>query len=198
MNGRDIVIAGHYPETPRIDVVDNVAGVRVVDHYRWLEDENDRVHQWQEAQARLASATIAAAGDLPLARRVIEEHAAGSRPPLPRRGGSRWFRATQGLDGVELVVADEPYGEGRPLVRLADLDVGSEAAVLSWLAPSPDGTVLAFGVCTDGSEHNRIQLVDVDTGRLHSESPSQLLHSAWAGGVSWSAGGRDFHYFALK
>jgi len=182
------------PETRRDEVVEEIAGVRIPDPYRWLEAESDEVHAWQVAQAEFATATIAAGGGLPHARELIEEYAVGSRPVLPRRGGDRWFRAERVEGEVALVVADEPYGDGRTLARLGDLD---EAAVLSWLAPSPDGSVLAFGVCTDGSEHNHVHLVDVASGRRHDDRPSQLLHSAWVGGVSWWADGSGFHYFAL-
>ena len=190
--------AGEYPAADPRDVVEEIAGVRIVDPYRWLEQESGEVHAWQVAQAELASTSIAAAGGLVEARRLIEKYSAGSRPALPRRGGDRWFRAMYDATGCTvLAVAGSPYGEARELVRLSDFDLAGQPAVLSWLMPSPDGSVLAFGVCTDGSEHNHVHLVDVATGGLLEARPRQLLHSAWAGGVSWLADSSGFHYFAL-
>lgn len=197
MKPRGWIPIGSYPATPTHDEVDEIAGVRTVDPYRWLHDEGEPVHSWQAAQAELATATIAASGALPRAHRLIDKYSTGSRPALPQRGGGHWFRADDSASGTTLLVADSPYGDGRELIRLADFDVGGTPAVLSWLAPSPNGVILAFGVCTDGSEHNRIYLVDVDTGRLRTDGPTQLLHSAWAGGVSWLADSSGFYYFAL-
>jgi prolyl oligopeptidase len=151
MTTDDLILAGLYPDAPRSDVVEDVAGVRIVDPYRWLEAETEDVHAWQAAQAELATATIAATGTLPCARLLIEEYGADARPALPRRGGDRWFRAVSGPEGAALVAADSPYGEGRVLVDLREFEDEDGAAVASWLAPSPDGAVLAFGVCTDGS-----------------------------------------------
>jgi prolyl oligopeptidase len=197
MSSGHLTLLGEYPQTPRYEVVERVAEIRTVDPYRWLEGETDDVLAWQTAQAELATTTIAASCRVSRARELIEHFAAGSRPTLPRRGGDHWFRATHDDQGTTLVVASSAFGQGRVLVRLDDLAVDEQAPVIAWLRPSPDGRVLAFGVCTDGSEHHHVHLVDVDSGRLHADHPRQMLHSAWAGGVSWSADGSGFHYFAL-
>jgi len=59
------------------------------------------------------------------------------------------------------------------------------AGMVSWMAPPPNGQVLALGVCTDGSEHNTIRLIDTDTGELLQGAPTQLLmdsgRAAWPG-----------------
>src|SRR5262249_40897752 len=50
-----------YPETPRIEVVDEVHGVKIVDPYRWLEDGNDAaVQKWLAAQNAYGRAKLAA------------------------------------------------------------------------------------------------------------------------------------------
>jgi len=175
-----------YPPTRTVDVVATHAGVDVPDPYRWLEAEDDEVHAWQRRQAEIATGTILGGQDRATLRALVERYDAGARPVLPRHAAGRWFR----LDGSSVVVADEPYGPGRPVAVLED------GAMLSWLAPSPDGRVLAVGVCTDGSEHNTIRLVEVASGAL-LPAPSQVLHSAWAGGVSWAADGSGFWFLAL-
>lgn len=181
-----------YPPTRVVDAVDDPAGIPVPDPYRWLEAEDDEVQAWQRRQADLATATVFADQDRDALRRLVERYDAGARPALPRYAAGHWFRA----DGGRLVVAHEPFGEGRSIAELADLVGPEETAVLSWLAPSPDGRILAVGVCTDGSEHNTIRLLDIAEGGL-LPAPPQVLHSAWAGGVSWSADGAGFWFFAL-
>lgn len=175
-----------YPPARTVDVVATQAGVSVPDPYRWLEAEDSEVHAWQRRQAEVATGSILGGQDRAALRALVEGYDAGARPVLPRHAAGRWFRP----EGGAVVVADEPYGAGDAVVVL------EAGAVLPWLAPSPDGRVLAVGVCTDGSEHNTIRLVDVATGGL-LPAPPQVLHSAWAGGVSWAADSAGFWFFAL-
>jgi prolyl oligopeptidase len=175
-----------YPPTRTVDAVATQAGVSVADPYRWLEAEDDEVHAWQRRQAEIATGTILGGQDRAALRALVEQYDAGARPALPKHAAGRWFRPV--ADAV--VVAGEPYGDGRAVAVL------EEGAVLSWLAPSPDGRILAIGVCTDGSEHNTIRLVDVASGE-RLPAPAQVLHSAWAGGVSWQADSGGFWFFAL-
>ena len=51
-----------YPETARIDVVETLFGERLVDPYRWLENdvrEDPRVRQWVTAQNAVTDAYLA-------------------------------------------------------------------------------------------------------------------------------------------
>lgn len=179
-------LAAPYPPARTVDVHAVQAGVSVPDPYRWLEAEDDEVHAWQRRQAEVATGAILGGQDRTALRALVEQYDAGARPVLPRHAAGRWFRP----DGSSVVVAEEPYGPGDAVVVLED------GAVLSWLAPSPDGRVLAVGVCTDGSEHNTIRLVDLASG-APLPAPSQVLHSAWTGGVSWAADSAGFWFFAL-
>ncbi|WP_336629469.1 MULTISPECIES: erythromycin esterase family protein [unclassified Microbacterium] len=177
--------------------VETVAGIAVADPYRWLEGDaaaDPEVGAWQRAQAAYAEETIWAGRDRDAVRALIERSHAGARPELPVGAGGRWFRA----EGRRIVVADEPYGPGRALVDLAEFDGPGRTAVLSWFAPSPDGTVLAVGVCTDGSEHNRVELVDVRSATRRDDAPPELLHSAWGGGISWRPDSGGFSFLGLS
>ncbi|MEV6008941.1 prolyl oligopeptidase family serine peptidase [Streptomyces sp. NPDC051976] len=187
------------PATRTVDAVEDLAGVRVPDPYRWLEAETDEVGQWQRRQAELAEAVCYEGLDRQAVRALVQRYDRGSRPALPRHAAGRWFRAAAvpGRDTPVVLVADQPYGPGRRIADLADFSTGSGPAVLSWLAPSPDGRVLALGVCTDGSEHNTVRLVDVESGRPLDGAPEEVLHSAWAGGVSWLPDSSGFSFFAL-
>ncbi|MFD7154948.1 prolyl oligopeptidase family serine peptidase [Kribbella sp. NPDC059898] len=173
-----------YPPSRTVDAVEEVAGSP--DPYRWLEDDTEEVRSWQRAQATLATTVCYQGQDPAVARKLIETYDAGARPPMPKYAAGRWFRGT-----TELVVADTPYGEGRVLHRL------EEGAVLSWLSPSPDGRVLAIGVCTDGSENNTIRLMSAASGELLSGAPTQLLHDAWTGGAAWFPDSTGFFFSAL-
>lgn len=191
-----------YPPSRTVDVVEDVAGIRIPDPYRWLEDDTDEVDAWQRAQAALAAETVRAGGRSEDARALVARYDVGARPELPRHAGGVWFRATEDDDGsgagTVIVVSAEPFAAGRRLVALAAFDDDDHPAVLSWLAPSPDGKVLALGVCTDGSEHNTVRLIDVATGRVRDDAPPEVLHSAWGGGVSWLPDSSGFLFLALS
>lgn len=188
-----------YPPARTVDAFEDVAGVRVPDPYRWLEPETDEVRRWQRRQAGLATSIAYDGQDPEAVRKLIETYDAGSRPALPRFAAGHWFRAVDapGAAAPGVVVADRPFGAGRPVVDLTAFGDGQNPAFLSWLAPSPDGRVLALGVCTDGSEHNTVRLVEVDSGRVLDGAPRQVLHSAWAGGVSWLPDSSGFLFLAL-
>ena len=179
------------------DTVEIVAGIAVPDPYRWLEGDASvpgEVADWQRAQASHAEQSIWAGHDREAVLALVERSHAGAWPELPRGGNGRWFRA----EGRRLVVADEPYGVGRTLVDLARFDASGSTAVLSWFAPSPDGALLALGVCTDGSEHNRVELVETSTGALRDDAPPELLHSSWGGGISWFPDSTGFAFLGLS
>ncbi|MGY3790976.1 prolyl oligopeptidase family serine peptidase [Streptomyces antibioticus] len=188
-----------YPPARTVDVHEDVAGVRVPDPYRWLEPETEEVRHWQRRQADLATAVSYDGADPAAVRALIEAHERGARPDLPRYAAGRWFRAVTppGRTAPTVLVADSPLGEGRAVVDLSRFGSGRNPACLSWLMPSPDGRVVALGVCADGSEHNTIRLVDTDSGRVLDGAPPQVLHSAWAGGVSWLPDSSGFYFFAL-
>ncbi|WP_154825991.1 prolyl oligopeptidase family protein [Streptomyces albus] len=151
-------------ETTRTgDDVDEVAGVRFADPYRWLEANTEEVRGWQDAQG---------------------EAAAG-----------RWFRIEPVAGSIRpsALVSDEPYGEGRVLFDPAAENPG-KPPFLSWISPSPDGTVLAVGVCADGSERNTIRLVDVASGALLPDAPTQFLRDSWTGGAKWLPDSSGFFF----
>ena len=187
-----------YPPSRITQVVDDIAGVLIPDPYRWLEDETDEVFDWQRAQAVLAMETVQGSGRLDEARALVERYDVGSRPDLPHHGGGSWFRADDSEDGPVIVVSAAPFAAGRRLIALAEFDDEGHTAVLSWFAPSPDGRVLALGVCTDGSEHNTVRLIDVSTGTIRDDPPTEVLHSAWGGGVSWLPDSSGFLFLALS
>ncbi|WP_157248322.1 prolyl oligopeptidase family serine peptidase [Nonomuraea typhae] len=184
-----------YPPARTVAAFEEVAGVLVPDPYRWLEEETPEVREWQRRQAGLATAAAYAGQDPEAVRDLIRACDAGARPALPKYAAGRWFRVV--ATGPAVVVADEPFGAGRTVADLAGSGEGEHPPVVSWLAPAPDGRVLALGLCTDGSEHNTIRLVDVASGRQLGGAPEQVLHSAWAGGVSWLPDSTGFYFFAL-
>jgi prolyl oligopeptidase len=152
------------PPTPARPVVEEHAGRRIVDPYRWLEETSSpEVVGWlraQDAFARRAldrvpgrAAMLARLSELDgETTRVEQTLVAGGglffseRPP-----GRQKFRVRlRGPDGASRSVADVESS------RLASID---------YFAPSPGGRLLAYGASEAGSEDSTLFVVDVASGR---------------------------------
>src|SRR3954471_17876830 len=61
-----------YPESPRVEQVDEYHGVKVADPYRWLEDlDSQQTRDWVAAQSRLALGYLAAISEGEPARKGV-------------------------------------------------------------------------------------------------------------------------------
>jgi len=186
------------PRTRRDDVSDSLAGVSFPDPYHWLEGDDEQVRCWQRAQAALASAHVREWPHFDRLRQLVAQFNISARVALPRHAAGRWFRAhvPEGASQAQALVSDEPMGNGRVL-----FDPRSEnperPPFLSWIAPSPDGSMLAIGVCADGSENNTIRLIDVATGQLLRDPPTSTLMDNWTGGAQWLPDSSGFVFSAI-
>jgi prolyl oligopeptidase len=188
-----------YPAARIVDIEDRLAGIVMPDPYRWLEAETDEVRAWQAAQARLATGHVQAWPHYDALKESVVRFSVARVGGMPRSAGGRWFRTSlsDGATQSVAIVADTPMGEGRvvfdPVSENAD-----KPPFLSWISPSPDGRILAIGLCDDGSEHNSIRLVDVASGALLPDPPTQLLMDGWSGGAQWLPDGSGFYFTALS
>lgn len=182
-----------YPETRTEPVWDELAGVRCADPYRWLEDgASDEVRLWQQQQNELASSYVRSWPGFERVRELVETYSTSRFWSVPRKAGGCWFRSLvrDGASQACVVVSNEPLGRGRVLYDPADEP--APAPFLSWFSPSPDGKLLALGLCHDGSELNTIRLLDVATGELRP-GPDERLLDNWSGGVSWLSNSSGFY-----
>jgi prolyl oligopeptidase len=187
-----------YPSTRSGAATTILAGESFPDPYRWLEDDTEEVRLWQRAQAELASGYVREWPHFDRLQALVARFSTGKWVALPRYAAGQWFRmhTPPGAKDVAAVVSDDPTGEGRVV-----FDPRSEnrdrPPFLSWISPSPDGRVLAVGVCPDGSEGNTIRLVDASTGRILDSPPPHMLRDNLMGGVSWLADSSGFFFNAL-
>jgi prolyl oligopeptidase len=88
----------------------------------------------------------------------------------------RWFRTHLPDDAAQAVaiLSVSLTGNGRTLFDPVS-ENANKPPLVSWISPSADGKFLALGVCADGSENNTIRLVDVASGALLPNPPTQML-----------------------
>jgi prolyl oligopeptidase len=189
----------NYPDARAESAVDTVAGVSFADPYRWLEGTGDDVKHWQRAQGELASRYAREWPGFDRLRRHVARYTTQRRGGIPLWAAGRWFRSEtpSGSTQACAIVSSEPFGEGQilwdPQIAYPD-----NSPFLSWIAPSPDGSILAIGLCWDGSENNRIRLIDVHSGRELPDPPPHMLMDNWTGGVHWLPDCSGFFFSGIQ
>lgn len=181
-----------YPESKKLDVVDDYHGVAVPDPYRWLEDDNAAdTKAWVKAQNEVTQAYLAT---LP-GRETIRERLAAlwnyERFGLPHREGGRYFFSrNSGLQNQSVLhVADSLDGDARVLI---DPNTFSEDGTVSLTVTSvsDDGKKIIYGTSKGGSDWEEFRVRDVDTGK---DLPDRLQWVKFSG-ASWAKDGSGFYY----
>lgn len=188
-----------YPPARIETVTDTLSGVSFPDPYRWLEGETEEVRRWQSAQADLASSQVREWPAFEALRKLVRVFNIPGHSSVPRFAGGRWFRThiPEGASQAQVIVAEEAFGEGRVLFD-AMAERPDRPPFVSWIAPSPDGRILALGICADGSESNTIRLIDVSSGQALPDPPPQTLMDNWGGGVHWLPDSSAFFFNAIS
>ncbi|ALL79278.1 hypothetical protein AD006_28560 (plasmid) [Pseudonocardia sp. EC080610-09] len=157
------------------------------------------MQRWQDGQGEAAAGFVRDWPHFERLRESVARFSTARFEALPREAAGHWFRTTtgQGAAQARVVVADEPYGTGRVVFDPVTEDP-ERPPFVSWISPSPDGAVLAVGVCVDGSEQNTIRLVDVATGAVLAGAPSQTLMDNWTGGAHWLPDSSGFFFAAIE
>ncbi len=187
-----------YPKTRVENVIDERGGIEFPDPYRWLEGNTEEVRLWQRAQGEIAADYVRDWPHFEALRQSVAHFSAARFGSVPRFAGGRWFRmiTREGSDAQLPVVTDEPFGDGRVLFNPSTEDPDRRLLV-TWIAPSPGGEILALGVCDDGSEANTIRLIDVATGEQLPDPPPQVLMDNWTGGAQWLPDSSGFFFLAV-
>lgn len=97
-------------------------------------------------------------------------YADGAHRWLPVRAGDVWFQQRLVDPSAELpaiTVREAIDATPRVLVDVND-HVGADGSPvgLAWMTPSPDGSILAYGITTAGKEITEVFLVDVADGKI--------------------------------
>jgi prolyl oligopeptidase len=184
-----------YPETRRVDIVDEQFGVKVADPYRWLENDvrNDaEVAAWVEAENKVTDAYLATLPGRDALKARIKQLFDYERFGLPHRKGGRYFYAhNSGLQNqAVLFVRDGLNGEGRVLIDPNGWSKDGATALAEWL-PSEDGKLLAYSIQDGGSDWRTIKVLDVATGK---ETGDSVGWAKFVMGVAWAKDGSGFFY----
>ena len=95
-----------YPETKRVDVVDDYHGTPVADPYRWLEEDvrrSEDVRRWVEAQNEITFGYLGAIPERDAIHRRLEEIWNYERFTSPFKVAGRYYRINQNQSGFDIV-----------------------------------------------------------------------------------------------
>jgi prolyl oligopeptidase len=183
-----------YPTTKKIDQADDYFGFKVVDEYRWLEDdvrESDDVRQWVEDQNKV---TMAYLESLPY-RKEIESRLTQlwdyEKYDTPFKAGGRYYYAkNDGLQNQSVVYRQDSLNS-EPVVLIDPNQWSDDGTVaLGGLAFSDDGKYVAYGVQESGSDWRTWYVMEIETGKKLDDKISWVKF----GGADWAADGKGFYY----
>jgi prolyl oligopeptidase len=183
-----------YPETRRVDIVDEHFGRRIADPYRWLEGDvrsEPDVAAWVAAQNRATEAHLAELPGRETFRTRLTALFDHERVTVPhRKGGRFFFTRNAGLDNQEtLHVRDGIDGKERVLIDPNAWSDDGATALAEW-APSEDGTRIAYAVQDGGTDWRTIKVLDVDTGAVLGDDIRWARFTT----IAWAKDGTGFFY----
>ena len=181
-----------YPQTKKIDVVDDYFGTKLTDPYRWMESlDSTDVAAWVAAQNQVTSEYLA---KLPLRdhfKRRITELWNYPKVTIPvREGGRYFFQKNSGLERQPpLYVRESLTSAPRLVIDPNVLSPDGSLSLAQWM-PSPDGHLLAYGIAEGGADWRTIRVRDLDKGQDVADEIKWMRFSD----ISWTKDSKGFFY----
>ncbi|MDB5710631.1 MAG: prolyl endopeptidase [Sphingomonas bacterium] len=184
-----------YPETRRVDQVDEQFGVKVADPYRWLENDvrgDSEVRAWVDAENAVTDAYLATLPGRDIFARRLKKLLDYERFGVPVKKGRRYFYArNSGLQNQAVLVVrdslDDPVG--RVLIDPNTWSQDGATALAEWV-PSEDGGKILYAVQDGGSDWRTVKIMDVGTGKTLSDTVEWVKFS----NLAWAKDGSGFYY----
>ncbi|MBY0520670.1 MAG: S9 family peptidase, partial [Sphingomonas sp.] len=148
-----------YPQTKRVDVVDDQFGIKVADPYRWLENDvrtDSAVKSWVDAENAVTNAYLATLPGRAIFKRRMTQLFDYERFGVPvKKGGRYFYNHNSGLQNQAMMFVQRSSSdkaatsEGKLLI---DPNVWSKdgATALGEWVPSEDGTKILYTIQDGG------------------------------------------------
>ena len=186
-----------YPDTRRVDVVEEQFGVKVADPYRWLENDvrtDPQVRAWVDSQNAVTNGYLATLPGRELFKARMKQLFDYERFGVPVQQGGRYFYSrNSGLQNQSvLYVRDSLSGPGRVLIDPNGWSKDGATALAEW-RPSPDGSKLLYTIQDGGTDWRTMKVLDVATGQTMPDTVEWVKFS----GIGWMKDGSGFFYSAF-
>jgi oligopeptidase B len=181
-NGTD----GSPPTARREPATRVIHGVSSTDDYAWMRHDDAGLRDYLAAERSYYDTVTSHSG--PLRDTLFEEmsHRLPSTDSSVSWQHGDWLYYTRTLDGKEYAQfmrqGTAPDATGQVLLDLNELATGSAYLALGVREVSPDGSLLAYSVDTDGDETYELRIRDLRTG---TDLPDLIPRTYY--GCAWSA-----------
>ncbi|HEY0946742.1 MAG TPA: prolyl oligopeptidase family serine peptidase, partial [Opitutaceae bacterium] len=182
-----------YPVSPRGDVVDDYAGAKVPDPYRWLEDlDSPQTQAWNQAQNTLTYGFLEKLPQRERLRERLTQLWNYERFGLPfKEGGQYFYTRNSGLQNQSVLYVTPAFDHAQPRILLDPNTLAKDGTVaLTAAAVSPDGKWLVYGTSGAGSDWNEYRVRAIATGEDTAD------HIQWIKFASpaWTKDSKGFFY----
>lgn len=188
---------GAPPKAVAKPVTEEFFGTKVTDRYRYMELREPETVEWMKAQGKWARGVLDSIR--PKAAFLEKMSAFGSAfglvSTVKDAGGKLFYlERAPGQDVFSLKVSEA--GQSRMLIDTTALikSHGGTPYAIDWIAPSRDGTKVAVGISTGGSEDSQMTVLDTASGRTIAGP----IDRAQFGGVDWSNDGQSLTFVRLQ
>lgn len=193
-----------YPQTKRVDVVEEHFGQTITDPYRWLENDvrTDRqVAAWVEAQNQVTAPYLAKLPGRDIFRNRLTKLFNYERFTIPVKKGGRYFyfRNSGAQNQRVLYVRDSVDGEGRVLIDPNTWSKDGANALAEW-AVSSEGAHVAYAVQEGGTDWRTIKVLNVNTGTVLGDELkwARFTSIAWAKDLPDNQHGNQVGFFYAR
>jgi prolyl oligopeptidase len=188
-----------YPETKKVDQIDDYHGTKVSDPYRWLEDlDSEETRAWVKRQQAHTEAWFAGAPDRKQWLGRMDRLWNFEQMPLTPDGtagiivrGGRIFLQRQGGGDNQPILYVQDSEKAKPRVLLDPNKMSKDGTVaLSTWQPSPDGKWIVYGIAQAGSDWQTWHVRSAETGKDTTDKVEWIKFAAPA----WDADSKGFYY----
>ena len=179
-----------YPETKKVDQVDDYFGTKVADPYRWLEDDNaEDTKAWVEAQNKVTFGYLDTVPYRPKIKARLTEIFNYPRYSSPFRVGEYYFFVkNDGLQNQSVYYVQKGL-DGTPEVFIDPNTLSADGTIrVGMLGASLDDKLMAVSRGEAGSDWSEIRVVDIATKQ---ELPDRIMWNKFSG-AAWHGAG--FYY----
>ena len=179
-----------YPESKKVEQVDDYFGTKVADPYRWLEDETSgETKAWVDAQNRV---TFAYLDSIPYREKLkarLTQLYNYPRISAPfRRGDTYFFTKNDGLQNQSVYYIQKGVN-GKPEEFLDPNKFSADGtSTLSVFSLSTDGKYLGYGISQGGSDWVTVKVMEVASRQMLTDEIKWMKNA----GISWQ--GNGFYY----
>ncbi|RAU84384.1 prolyl oligopeptidase family serine peptidase [Pontibacter arcticus] len=171
-----------YPDTKKVDHVDDYHGTKVADPYRWLETHNEEVDSWITAQNTVTQSYL---GDIEFRDKIKQRLTEIWNYPkygAPfKENGKYYFYKNDGLQNQSVLYVQESL-EAEPKVFFDPNKLSTDGTVaLTAFDFSKDGKYVAYGTSSGGSDWNTYHVMEAATGKKLDDQIDWVKFS----GPSW-------------